>query len=609
MTRQQTGTNYTLTPSRPLLRTIRAVLLSLFITSAVHPLRGGEVYGQAVPLVCGMPLAEHLTNGGPDAYLISALPTEAVLVEAIDTTLAGSIGNIKLTATPCSNPAGCFACGGTLIAPAGTSIIQASDCIGADSGSYTISLAVVSDGPDNCGAPLPCRTPLTGVALTVPGEVDSYTFPGVQGDTVTLTVAPDTFRTRVFDPTGTAVALPGGEECTGKPVGITLPLTGTYTVLVSACTVPPQTGAYTITWQPPTCPVVPAHGQLAYVANGDSGTVSVIDLTKNTVAATIPIAPSGQAQFGGAVSLAVSPNGGFADAVYGNASTVSVINTSTNLTSATVPVGLDTAGLAFAPDGSSVYVAANDLGGIAVINTATNRATLIVNPDIGSPGNLAFAPDGSALYVIDDESGTLEVIDPKTGEITNAATPSDLGVFDAMAVSPDGHQIYVGTTDGIAVVDTTIPAVINTIQLQNEPSGFAFSPDGTVAYAAVPDSGDVVVVDTGSMSVTATIPVGMSPTGAAVSGDGRLLYVADAAAGDTDPGFFVINVATAHVIDSTPTLGSGPSVLAVTVPPTGLCIGDAQGRTVVTIDEILGAVNAALNGCPGRFPTMSTLTR
>ncbi|HXQ20895.1 MAG TPA: YncE family protein, partial [Candidatus Acidoferrales bacterium] len=343
-------------------------------------------------------------------------------------------------------------------------------------------------------------------------------------------------------------------------------------------------------------------------------------LTKNTVAAIIPIAPVGQAVFGGAASLAISPNGGFAYAAYGNASTVSVINTSTNLTSAMVPVGLDTAGLAVAPDGSSVYVLADDLGGIAVINTATNRATLIVTPNLGSPGNLAFAPDGSALYVIDDASSNLEVVDPKTGDITNSVTPANLGVFDALAVSPDGHQVYVGTTGtdgisgGIVVVDTTIPEVINTIQLPNEPAGFAFSPDGTVAYAAVPDSGDVSVIDTGSMSVTATIPIGVgtSPTGVAVSADGKLLYVADSNGGETAPtvpGFFVIDVATAQVIDSTPTLGSGPSVLALTVPPTGLCVGDAQGKTVVTIDEILGAVNAALNGCPGRFPAMSTLTR
>jgi YVTN family beta-propeller protein len=71
----------------------------------------------------------------------------------------------------------------------------------------------------------------------------------------------------------------------------------------------------------------------AYVTNGRSNDVSVINTATNTVVATVPVglSPGG---------VAITPNGAFAYVANFSSNDVSVINTATNTVVATVPVGV-----------------------------------------------------------------------------------------------------------------------------------------------------------------------------------------------------------------------------------------------------------------------------
>src|SRR5476651_1623611 len=71
----------------------------------------------------------------------------------------------------------------------------------------------------------------------------------------------------------------------------------------------------------------------AYVANGNSNNVSVIDTSSNTVVATVTVgmSPSG---------VAITPNGAFAYVANFNSNNVSVIDTSSNTVVATITVGM-----------------------------------------------------------------------------------------------------------------------------------------------------------------------------------------------------------------------------------------------------------------------------
>jgi YVTN family beta-propeller protein len=74
-------------------------------------------------------------------------------------------------------------------------------------------------------------------------------------------------------------------------------------------------------------------GSSVYVANQNSGTVSVIDTATNAVIATVRVGvePNG---------VAVSPDGGRVYIANGASGTVSVIATATNTVIATIPVGV-----------------------------------------------------------------------------------------------------------------------------------------------------------------------------------------------------------------------------------------------------------------------------
>jgi len=490
---------------------------------------------------------------------------------------------------------------------ASPSTVNVSACFDSGAVDYTISMSVVSDGPDNCAVSLPCGTAQKGNFVTS-GEVDSYKFPGTLGDTIGLSVTNISpiigqVRVRLFDPSGTSIydGLKTNPTCPNS-LRIQLPKTGEYTALISSCS-GAKNGQYDVTWQPPSCTAQQPPGQFAYINDADSGTMSVVDLSTNTTRLVMPIAPLGLQSPAALTSLAITPNGAFAWATYGTASTTSVVNTTTNLLAAGVPTGLDANGVAFSADGATGYVVANGLGGIALVDTSTNRVTQLVAQSIGFSQGIETltTPGGTFLYVVSEDLGGLVKIN--TEDYSMVVTPLDLGFYDAFAVSPDGAVVYAGTNEGIEVVDTTTNMMTDLISSVGEPFAIAFTPDGKTAYATIPDNGVVAVIDLATNRVLNSLSnVGFNPSGIAISPITGIAYVTDSTAGATDPGIFVIDTKSNQITASFPALGDGPTDIALTTAPTGLCAGDACGQSVVPINELVQSVNYALNGCPGQFP-------
>ncbi len=549
------------------------------------------------PMFCGRPVSSALGAGATQALRFSLGTGTTFLLEAIDT--SGTIGALRLR-VPDTAIDTCQ--GNFILASTGSSgTTEVSACSGGRAGTYTASLVVISDGPDNCGVPLPCRTAVPG-SIDPAGEVDSYSFSGVEGEDVTVRATNTgttigALRLRVFDPAGLQVS--GGDACPARALSLRLPRTGMYTVLVSSCS-GPQRGTYSVAWEPTTCPAATTPGLVAYVANADSGTLSVVDGATNTVQLVAPIAARGQAELGQPMGLAITPNGGFAYVTYGNASNATVINTSTNLRAASIPVGLENAAVTVDPEGTFAYSIANGFRGIAVINTATSRTTAVVAPEIGESTSIAVTPDGRAIYVMSDDLSGLVSVTTNDYQIASF-TPLDLGLYDALAISPSGDAIYTGTQDGITVVDPITHQPSGQIEM-SEPFAIVFAADGRTAYASQVDDGKVAVIDTAALRVSALISVAQNPGGLALPPDGTQLYVTDITSTANEPGLFIVDTATRQIVGSLATLGDGPTDVELTVPPQGLCVGDARGQTEVIITELVRSVGYSLDGCPGRFP-------
>ncbi|HUD01670.1 MAG TPA: YncE family protein [Rhabdochlamydiaceae bacterium] len=256
-----------------------------------------------------------------------------------------------------------------------------------------------------------------------------------------------------------------------------------------------------------------AAGTKAYVTNSGSTTVTILDLTTNTVTGTI-------GGFDGPTGLVTTPDGTKAYVINyggpivgsGNGTTVSVVDLNTNVIVGTATVGLAPAALAITPDGAYVYVVSYvdgnpGTGTISIIRTSDNSVQLNAITGFSGPFAIAITPNGKYAYV------------------TN---------FGSNNFSP------VGTT--VSVVDISTNTIAATIPVGIQPAGIAITPAGFYAYVSNYDTlyngpnftdltayqGTVNIIDIHTNKVISpVINVGLSPADIAISPNGQFAYVSN----------------------------------------------------------------------------------
>jgi YVTN family beta-propeller protein len=257
----------------------------------------------------------------------------------------------------------------------------------------------------------------------------------------------------------------------------------------------------------------------AYVTNGESNNISVIDTSTNRVAATISVGsnPAG---------VGINPNGTKVYVANSQSNDVSVIDTATNTVIATVLAGSSPKGVAVSPDGKKVYVTNLASNTVSIIDTTSDSVVSTVKTG-KAPTGVAVSPDGKKVYVTNNGDRTVSIINTATKAVVSTVSvgkgPKEI------AITPDGTKVYVANSESgsISVIDTATNSVISTINVEGAPSGIAVNPAGTQAYVTNNDKyfSTVSVIDISTNKVTTTIPVGPNPAGVAVTPDGTKLYV------------------------------------------------------------------------------------
>src|SRR3954466_7187796 len=157
---------------------------------------------------------------------------------------------------------------------------------------------------------------------------------------------------------------------------------------------------------------------------------------------------------------------------------VSIVQIADGTVSESFKVGAEPEGISLTPDGKQAWATSEDAGAVYVIDLASHQ--VVKSIEVGArPRSIAFLPDGSRAYIPAENEGTLTVID--TGALT-ATRKINLG--DGMrpmgqAMSPDGKQLYVSTgrSKMVLIVDTASDQVVGTIEAGQRPWGIAVSPD------------------------------------------------------------------------------------------------------------------------------------
>jgi len=196
-------------------------------------------------------------------------------------------------------------------------------------------------------------------------------------------------------------------------------------------------------------------GEKAYVANSDSTTLSIIDTTLNVVTGVID-------GFDGPSGIAITPDGEFAyvnnfggseGVGSGNGTTVSVVNLTTDTIVDTIRVGLAPQALAVSPNGKFVYVinyvdGQPGTGTMSIINTRTNRVVDTIAGFFG-PFDIAVTPNGHYAYVTNFGSNDFAPFGTTVSVVHLRHDPEIVATVDVgiqpsgVAVSPNGRFAYV----------------------------------------------------------------------------------------------------------------------------------------------------------------------
>jgi len=213
----------------------------------------------------------------------------------------------------------------------------------------------------------------------------------------------------------------------------------------------------------------------------------------------------------------------------------------------TLPQPAAFVGLAFSPDGKTLYASGGNqdvvyryawAGGAATLRDSLVIARKAPDKDgTRYPAGIAVSPDGRRLYVAENLADSLAVVDLATGSVTQrlATERYPYGV----AVGPGG-RVYVSAWGGSTLSVFTRRgrrlAAAGRIAVGRHPSAVLASHDGARLFVASGSTDRVAVVDTRRGRVVAQLDdappagpnEGTTPNALALSADGTRLWVAEA---------------------------------------------------------------------------------
>jgi len=196
--------------------------------------------------------------------------------------------------------------------------------------------------------------------------------------------------------------------------------------------------------------------------------------------------------------------------VNGESSTVSVINLSTNTVSDLIQL----------TDGSGTQMQGMNMGKSLAYPHHIYLNASKTQVAIAAPGMDLSAGHAGGMAGM---KGKFAVLDATTGlnvKVIETPVMNHNAVY-----SSNGQEIWTSQMDEagkVLVYDATTFALKNTIVVGKEPAEVTFSSDGTVAFVANGMSNSVTAINPASKVILATIPVGMNPVGAWTGADARM---------------------------------------------------------------------------------------
>ena len=338
--------------------------------------------------------------------------------------------------------------------------------------------------------------------------------------------------------------------------------------------------------------------QYAYVTNVAGNSVSLVDLSSNTVVGSvyIPGSPTG---------IGVSPSGDTAYVATPGTGKLTMISAAARSAASTIDLGAPGAQLAVSPNGNYIYIVSPTTNQLVMVDLGS-RSVIGTVPVGVRPNSVTFNPTGTRAYVANLLSGNVTVVDTASHEVVSTFTAGSGP--SSVATSEDGNTLYVTNQyEGTVTVHKASGELQGTISGFAFPNDSAITPDGKRLFVTNGNGGSVAIVDCGSRNIVRTVPTGSLPTAVALDAQGSRAYVTN------QYGFSlsVIDVQSGDVLATVSKVGVYPIGVALTPPvsvapptppppPTPVCTYTVSSTTLslttAALDSSIRVTAPA--GCP-----------
>lgn len=312
--------------------------------------------------------------------------------------------------------------------------------------------------------------------------------------------------------------------------------------------------------------ISPTRNQV-YVVNSGSpagqGSLSVIDAEKNAVAAVIPLHRL-------PVSVSVDKEGKLAYVANSGSNVVSVVDLASRREVAQIGTGEEPAEVRISPDGKSLVVPNRGGDSVTIVNlTPRPQDDRVRAVFTGCPGasDAVILPDSSKTFIACSAGHQVMAIALANSKFHPGAPDHLEALMDVgsapvqLALKPDGGELFVlnSLSDTISEVVTTTNDVGGAYSIGDDPVSGIVSADNALLYVANLRSQWVTAYDIGDgRRLNPGIHVGDGPSAMAFSTAGHLLFVVDSRSGDVA----AVRTLTRSLFTMLPA-GRGPNAIAV----------------------------------------------
>ena len=344
-------------------------------------------------------------------------------------------------------------------------------------------------------------------------------------------------------------------------------------------------------------PDVPdGYREYAYISNGASNTVSILDLVYLRQDRTLQVGANPSA-------LAANPVRNEVYVANTGSGTVSVINAESNQVVATIPVHRQPGHIVVDPTGHRAYVTNSGSNSVSTLDLDRRREIGVAGTG-EQPGVARISSDGRTLVVTNRGSGSVSLfnITPWAAALAASASLPHLraafshcpGASDA-AILPDSSRAFIACSSGHQVMAVSLAAAPGSWSAKKDPSlssdhmlalldvgttpvHLAMKPDGGEIFVSNYGSDTVSEIATGTSEVGTTFPIGNHPMEGIVGADNSTLWVANFGADSIG----IYSIDDGHLAGSVHT-GSAPSALAFSADEHLLLATDAHSGDVAVI--------------------------